>query len=166
MCVRFCMYHGRVSRQCAAIGTQYEKRWTVLPKAAALPQPQTHYHVYSSTAAVKQYTDSRASSSRLYASSQRVCVWLVHSRRPNNNIFTSNCNDQTIIVGPHTRYTKRIAAAKTVAHTSHWIACVPPFRLKAPPGYQVNPIPKGKLVHGNYYTQGLVLPMSRPVTYR
>ena len=52
-------------------------------------------------------------------------------------------NNQTHTVGPHARYTKHTAAAKAVAHTHHWSACVPPFRLTTSTGYQVNPIPEG-----------------------
>ena len=56
------------------------------------------------------------------------------------------CNNQTHIVGPHTRYMKHAAVAKAVARTCHRKACVHHDILATPPGFQLNPIPKKKLV--------------------
>ena len=78
---------------------------------------------YTAAAKQQQYNDSRVSRSCVCASSHGECI-----------------------VGPHTRYTKHTAVAKTVAHTYHWDACIHLSRLAALPGYQVNPVPKGDLV--------------------
>ena len=57
-------------------------------------------------------------------------------------------NNQVHIGGPHTGYTKHTSAFSTVAYifTCHWNVCDTRFRLKTPPGYQINPIPEGNLV--------------------
>ena len=58
-------------------------------------------------------------------------------------------NNQTHIVGPHTRYTRRtttVAKAVAYIHIIGMPTYVPPFRLATPRGYQINPIPQGNLV--------------------
>ena len=141
MFVRFCMYQACVWRVCC------------------------HISWYTGTAQQQFNCRSRVSSSCLCASSHGVWACVVGAQEeiePQQQEFNVQCNSPT-----HRSdlipYTKHTAVAKAVAHclsrfltvfvlvrnrphTHHWKGCVPPFRLATPPGYRVNPIPKGHLV--------------------
>ena len=73
-----------------------------------------------------------------------VCVIGAQREIEPRQPFHIQCTNQSHIIQPHTKYTKHTAAAKSAFHTYHWNACVPPFRPATPPGYQSNPVPKGK----------------------
>ena len=121
-----------------------------LSLAATTPARQ---YVYSSGAAVPQ---QRQPCSKLSPTCQSRCMcgWCTGAggdRTTTKKVSPPIQQHETHAVRPHARYTKHTAAAKkAAAHTYHWNACVPPFRLATPPGYQVNPTPKGNLVQPIY----------------
>ena len=92
-----------------------------VPYAAAVQQQQ-------------RYIGSRLSISCLSASSHGAYVWLVHNR---SERVRGQCNNQTLIVGPHTRYTKYTAGAKAVVrvitNAYHMELLSSPFSTCEPP---------------------------------
>ena len=118
--------------------------------------PQPH-HQYDSmyTAVQQQYRSSCTTAAVLQALAfvpVALYVWLVRSNRRRSNhddgIPSSNATimrhiSSDIVLGKHSIQQQQ---KKTVARTYHWNACVSPFRLATPQGYQASPIPKGNFV--------------------
>ena len=104
-------------------------------------------HNQYTAAAQQQYNGSRASRSSLCASMSRcMCVCVVGAQQeiePRQHCHIQ-CNNRKQFVGPHTRYTKHTAIAKSVAHTYHWNACVHHVILTTPPGISSRPHPGGE----------------------
>ena len=139
---------------CSAIDTTngQEEPWIFVSKAAAQPEPLHHYLVHGSTAVAGQQQRRHGTRAQALAFVPKVTAYgcTVGAQQQEIELrqyFRALCNNQTHIVGPHTRYTKHTAAAKTIAHSYRRNACVPhtSIRLATPPGYQFNPTPKGIL---------------------
>ena len=136
------------------IGThddQEERCSFVVAKAAALRR--SHKLNIQHSVQHQRYNGSRVPSSRLCASTRGVCIWLVHSSRGSNheniNLYNATVVKHTSSdVTPGIRSIQRQQKQYCVAHTCAYISLqrVSPFRLATPPGYEVNPIPKGNLV--------------------
>ena len=134
----FCDSHRRCVCVCVCLCASVCARYACVE--CVLSQNQ-----YAAAQQQGQYNASRISSSCLCASSNGVYVIGARQIEPRQQLHVQ-CNNQTNTVGPHTRYAKIAAVAKTVAHTYHWDDYVAPPRLAKPPGYHINPIPKGNLV--------------------
>ena len=78
-----------------------------------------------------------------------VCVVGAQQEIEPRQHFHAQCNDQTRIVGPHTRYAKLTAAAEAVHKVAHTVSLerlcsvFSLSDLRRPRDIKANPIPKG-----------------------
>ena len=137
-----CHWHTRRSRRAV---------FFVCKSSRTTSQSQIQY----TTVQQQQCIGSRAPSYSLCASRHAgvcVCGWCTAARGDRTTTTSTRLVQQSkhTLLGliPGARSIQQQQKQHSVAHTCthHWNACIPPFGLKTPPGYQVSPIPKGELL--------------------